>query len=639
MKRAWGVAAAALVAFGLLLSGLVVRWHARSALKSANESVASEHEFRFEVRQPGVAIDTGFETVGAPATFRSADVFQGHLFLASTAGLFEYDERGSLLREFRVGRELPPSPLTRLADGVIAGSNDRELVVGTETEGVLLFDGQRFRQIRPLNPDARVVNAILPLRSGQLLIGTSKKGVLVFDGTKIEPFHPTLRDINVTSLSGGDAELWVGTLDRGVIHLHAGQAESFGESEGLPDVAVQSIVSHGNTAYVGTSVGVAEFKEGKLTRTLAKGMFARSLYADAQRLLVGTIDEGLAEVPLADVRLRGPGRTALNDLNDVRQILRSGEDTYAIAPTGIYKRTSDALRWKRVLQQDSTLLADRNISALSGDKDGRIWIGYFDRGLDVIDPNGKRARHVEDEHVYCVNRIVVDEKQGQVDVATANGLVLMDTSGREQQVLGKPEGLIAEHVTDVVLRGNEKVIATPAGLTFMDASGARSLYAFHGLVNNHVYALGSEGKRIVVGTLGGLSLMNDDQILTNLTTASSGLKHNWITAVVPVDGDWFVGTYGAGVMRLTAEGRIEAMETATGDSEVNPNAMLATKDHVLAGTLGGGLYVYERKRERWSVITSGLPSMNVTALAQSGGYIYVGTENGLVRIAEARLQP
>src|SRR3954451_4382834 len=114
MKRAWSVAAAALVAIGLLFVVLVVRWHAISALKSAKDSVASEQECRFEVRQLGAAIDTGFESVGAPATFRSADIFQGHLYLASTAGLFEYDERGNLLREFRVGRDLPPSPLTRL---------------------------------------------------------------------------------------------------------------------------------------------------------------------------------------------------------------------------------------------------------------------------------------------------------------------------------------------------------------------------------------------------------------------------------------------------------------------------------------------------------------------------------------------
>jgi ligand-binding sensor domain-containing protein len=133
--------------------------------------------------------------------------------------------------------------------------------------------------------------------------------------------------------------------------------------------------------------------------------------------------------------------------------------------------------------------------------------------------------------------------------------------------------------------------------------------------------------------------MNDDQVVANVTTASSGLKHNWVTAIVQVDTDWFVGTYGAGVMRVTADGKVEPMEVATAPVEVNPNAMLTTKDHVFAGTLSNGLYVFDRKRQKWWTVNTGLPSMNVTALAEIGGYIYVGTENGLVRVPESRLQP
>jgi ligand-binding sensor domain-containing protein len=470
-------------------------------------------------------------------------------------------------------------------------------------------------------------------------MGTSKKGVLVFDGAKITPFHDTLKNVHVTSMSGDEANLWVGTLADGAIHWHAGQAEKFTEAEGLPDIAVHSLAVSGNRVYAGTSAGVAEFVDGKFKKVLANGMFAHSLYADSQQLLVGTIDEGMAEVPIEAPRLRAPGRSPLNDLNEVSQILRAGDAIYAVAPTGVYQRTKDALRWKRVLKQDPAMLADRNISAIAADEQGKTWVGYFDRGIDVVDAAGTRALHFENDHVFCVNRIVMDPKRREVDVATANGLVIFDESGREQHVVGKSDGLMADHVTDVVLRGDDKVIATPAGLTFIDAAGARSLYAFHGLVNNHVYALAASGKRVVAGTLGGISLMNDDQVVTNLTTISSGLKHNWVTAITQVDTDWFVGTYGAGVMRVAADGKVEPMEVATAPVEVNPNAMLTTKDHVLAGTLGNGLYVFDRKRQKWWIVTTGLPSMNVTALAEIGGYIYVGTENGLVRIVESRLQP
>jgi hypothetical protein len=40
---------------------------------------------------------------------------------------------------------------------------------------------------------------------------------------------------------------------------------------------------------------------------------------------------------------------------------------------------------------------------------------------------------------------------------------------------------------------------------------------------------------------------------------------------------------------------------------------------------------------RWRTITAGLPSLNVTALAIRNGVVYVGTENGLVKIAEDKL--
>jgi ligand-binding sensor domain-containing protein len=65
--------------------------------------------------------------------------------------------------------------------------------------------------------------------------------------------------------------------------------------------------------------------------------------------------------------------------------------------------------------------------------------------------------------------------------------------------------------------------------------------------------------------------------------------------------------------------------------------MLVTANFVLAGTLGKGLYLFDRASARWSVIGKGLPSANVTALAVGNGYIYIGTDNGLVRIPELKL--
>jgi ligand-binding sensor domain-containing protein len=145
------------------------------------------------------------------------------------------------------------------------------------------------------------------------------------------------------------------------------------------------------------------------------------------------------------------------------------------------------------------------------------------------------------------------------------------------------------------------------------------------------------GKEVIAGTLGGISVLENENVAANYTVATRGLSHNWISAIVRTGNDWVIGTYGGGIVRLLADGRFEPFDIATAKFEVYPNAMLATDQHILAGTLGKGLYVYNRGLNRWSVITAGLPSLTVTALAAGNGFIYVGTDNGLVRISEQNL--
>jgi ligand-binding sensor domain-containing protein len=181
------------------------------------------------------------------------------------------------------------------------------------------------------------------------------------------------------------------------------------------------------------------------------------------------------------------------------------------------------------------------------------------------------------------------------------------------------------------------VAATPAGVTFVDRAGMRSLYAFHGLVNNHVYALGVSDNRVLVGTLGGLSMLESGVVKANYNMANSGLRQNWITAIAAAGKDWFLGTYGGGVAQFTGTGAFIPFTAIPGQVEVNPNALLVTPTHVLAGTLTHGLLIYDRANQRWSSVTAGLPSRNVTALAVRGTSIYVGTDNGLLRIEESAL--
>ncbi|MEQ9054771.1 MAG: hypothetical protein RLO38_08730, partial [Roseovarius confluentis] len=175
-----------------------------------------------------------------------------------------------------------------------------------------------------------------------------------------------------------------------------------------------------------------------------------------------------------------------------------------------------------------------------------------------------------------------------------------------------------------------------AGVTYLDPGGPRSLYAFQGLVNNHVYAVVARGRSVLVGTLGGLSTIEGGAVRSSYTTANSNLRHNWINAIVEADGGWFVGTYGAGVARFEESGTWQLFPDMEG-VEINPGAMAVSGRRVYAGTLDRGLLVYDLDAELWRTVVEGLPSPNVTAVEARDQTLWVGTNNGLVKINEEAL--
>ena len=614
-----------------------VLWQASRALRQARQQVAAQAEVPFASIALDRPLPGGVDWLSAPAVFTGAAQFHGNLYLYGPTGVVAFGPDGSLLARYRAGLELPASPVVAAAVGSLSDSAQPELFLATSMEGLVAFDGRRFRQLRPASPEYRQLTAVLPLSSGRLLLGTAKHGVLVYDGKRLTAFHPSLADLHVTAFAGDGSSLWVGTLDRGLLHWSAGEVHSFGEAEGLPDRQVLSLAAHGNAAYAGTPLGVAEIRDDKVARSLAPGFFARALLLRGQTLVVGTLEEGIVEVPLGGRPPRGLRPRGQPFAAAVEQILELEGKLYAVASDGLYTAARSDASWRRVLETEGGVLTDRNVSALAVDPAGRLWVGYFDRGLDLLDPAAARPTHFEDSHLFCINRIAFAEDGRHSAVATANGLVLFDASGRPQQVLGRAQGLIADHVTDVAFSPGGMVVATPAGLTFLDGSGARSLYAFHGLVNNHAYTLGVSGDRLMVGTLGGLSVLTSGVVRASYSTSNSHLTHNWITATALVGEEWFAGTYGGGVLRLDSSGEWQSFPDLPADLVVNPNALLVTNQRVYVGTLDRGFYVYDRPSRRWSNWTSGLPSVNVTAFASSRGNLYVGTDNGLVRIAEQSL--
>jgi ligand-binding sensor domain-containing protein len=533
-------------------------------------------------------------------------------------------------------------------------------MLATGGAGLLLLEpgsgvNPTIHQLLPVDAEDRDLTVLLPLATGDVLLGTRRRGVLIYNGSTLVPLRFTLPGVNpaslqITSLAAVDsASFLIGTRDSGVFYVHAGTVDQADSGSGLPDDQVESIaVSSGLAsahAFVGTPVGTAEFNldapSFRPVRTLAQGIFSHALALDERQLTIGTLDQGIQQISLqTNSYLRrasisaGP---ATASLQRVDAFLSGPDALYAIADGILLRRAGDG--WTPALPPHPATLSDSNISALAFAPDGTLYVGFFDHGIDLLDPEGV-IHHLEDDHLFCINRLALDPQRHTIAAATANGLVLFDAQGKPRQTLTHRDGLISDHVTDVTFTRADTVLATSAGITFLGPSGVESLYAFQGLVNNHVYALASaEGSgQLFAGTLGGISILKSNVVERNLNVANSTLKHNWITALLPMsDNTVLVGTYGAGLETLDSQGRFDPIELPANtplDLIINPNALYATSSHIYAGTLGHGMLVYSVSSGRWSSVTDGLPSLNVTAFASRANEIYIGTENGLVRIPE-----
>jgi len=599
---------------------------------------ASAIQFTLATLTPAAA-PAGIHSFAVRGEFLAFALFEGDWIVCNRSSLMRYDNQGRLLQTWRVGLELPPHPLNGLA--VRRGIPQPELWIATDGAGSLIWDGRFFRQLEPKTAPLRKQTALLPLSDSRMLIGTLTSGLYITDGREFQEFRSELKNAEVTALGRGatSEELWVGTRNQGVWLWRAGTLTHFLNE--LPDPQVLSLFGNDRGVWVGTPNGVAEFIDGQFRRRLAESVLATALAERAGHLWIATVDEGTLEL---DLKVRAPRPAARTN-----RFIRDSFHSVALLPTadGVAALGDSQIRslpaGNELLTPSESELSNGHITALNIDGRKRLWVGYFDRGLDLLDLAADNSvRHLEDDVLFCINRIKT-VSSSRTFVATANGLVLFDGNGRPRRTLRAADGLISNHVTDVLPAADEPgrqntVVATNAGLTFMNGAAVSSIYAFQGLVNNHVYTVAETGGGLYAGTLGGVSYLQDASVKASFTTANSSLSQNWITASAVVGDDVYLGTYGSGVVRLNSHSDVEAFrEFSSGRVEINANAMLATDRGLYAGTAGQGLAFLPKGEQRWRFWKTGLPSTNVTALAADDGNLYIGTDNGLVRIPERDL--
>ena len=574
-----------------------------------------------EVRSLTVAPNTSSRILKAPYHIKDVAAHDGKIYAATSNGLVVFSTGGKQLEHWTALDGLPSGDLTSLA------VDHDSLWIGTSDAGWIHFSNTNWTHFLPANIQQRSIHSLLATQQQTLLVGTDA-GILTGTDNDFQPFLPELQKQKITSLSGDAHNLCIGTFAHGLYTYSGGVFQNHATAQGLQDPYVTDVELTPDGCYVSTPSGSQILKEKKFY-PLAKNLFVTSFAIDTPLLWVATRDRGV--IPFNNqYSAANQARTSALRRRSPTVVKKVG--AILLAASGSQISFLDNNEWRNWNATDS-VLSDVNVSSLLRLPNGELWIGYFDRGLDILSPAGELVTHLSDETLFCINHLSSDS-DGRVYVSTSNGLVVFQPD-RTRKVYRIEDGLLSDRVMQTLPldpAGRVVAIATTQGFTLKEGEAMKSLYAFHGLVNNHVYTMANAREEIFLGTLGGISRVSKMLVTGSWTQMDSGLKRNWVNALATVDGQLFVGTYGSGIQVRTEDGQWRDFPALPQDLEINPNALFFDGKYLFCGTLDRGFFVYDTTDGTWKQVTRDLPGLNVTAFATDNHFLYVGTDRGLLQM-------
>ena len=539
--------------------------------------------------------------------------FQDSYYAATSGGLVQYDETGKPEKHFTILDGLPESDLTALA------VYQNKLFIGTRTENLLTFDGEKFENYVWTDRQSQAVTSFLE-SDGKLLIGTFNGGLIEFDGnefTEIKANEKRISTINV--LFKTDSKLAIGTFDNGLKIYENGIWKEYSIGENLPSNRIVGIAQRDKNLYVATDFGLAVLQKNAF-RSLVTLPAIPGLISNNNQLFF-TKDDGGIYVFENSLREFSVSKSKLQKAH----LVSTNEKLWLVSNKGISEITDAKI--KSFNQVESSLPTDNFISALTLDKNDNLWLGTFRNGIDVFSPEGKKIKHLESEIVREINYL--QTKNDTISAATSGGLVNFKKDFSSEE-LTKKDSLPSNSITHF----SEDFTATAKGLVFRQNGKVHLISAVNGLPNNSTYTTLQIGQKLYAGTLGGLAQIENNRVVRTFKDSNSNLTTNWVTALCRADERIFIGTYGGGIFELTPSGEIRSFEPETGKFVVNPNALFSDETHLYAGTLNG-VKILDLQTQAWKSVRDILPSETVISIAGDENNIYFGTTNGLAIVEKS----
>jgi len=234
-------------------------------------------------------------------------------------------------------------------------------------------------------------------------------------------------------------------------------------------------------------------------------------------------------------------------------------------------------------------------NAVFQDRSGRIWAGFHDAGLTLLEPGAPRVftkrEGLSNTEIFSIR----EARNGDLLIGARAGFVRM-RDGRFTTFV-PPDPLDRQTVFDAIEDAQGVVwLATPGGLTRLEGKSFRTVIPGAPVLASAVITLGASA-----------------------------------------DGAIWAGSYGKGLWRVKGD-EVRHFTAADGLPSEQIRSLYQDADGTLwIGTFGGGLVM--RKGDRFTTFSEreGLLSDNIAHVSDDGESLWLSTTRGVCRIAKAQL--
>ncbi len=294
-----------------------------------------------------------------------------------------------------------------------------------------------------------------------------------------------------------------------------------------------------------------------------------------------------------------------------------------------YRSLSKRLRW--VFFSGSSLgLGDENISTLRADGDD-IWIGTWNGGVARY---SMASGEIVSYPLAAAMSRCIEVAERRIWVGTAEGLSWFSKSSARWDSVEEFRIPDVMKVQALAYCGDELYAGTLGDGLFRLKDGAWEPVDYGGLPGSFITCLYAEpgDKRLFIGTMTMGLLIYDGTTgrISSLWDSHPEFEGANVTSILQDKGGrTWIGTYGDGLYMLPREGgKVRHLTRASG--EIADDWVLSaceTATGIYFGSFGGGVSVLDKTSGEWRRIglADGLPSLDITAIAAGGSYLFFGT--------------